>query len=132
MDIYNPKARLSAFIFIDNKIYLAKTHTECLINYLIDKKLVKNEKHFFKLLYSNNKKKQQQIKEWSNNVEQFSIFGELSFYNKELSLFVFDDINKFGLKSLSSIVYDLYGNIPIYYAKYNIESINHYEIIKLL
>lgn len=131
MEIYNPKARLSAFIFINKKIYLGKTHTECLIKYLIDKKLIKNEKHFFKLISSNNRKNQEKIQIWSKEVEQFSIFGELSFYNKELSLFVFDDINKFGLDCLTSTIYNIYGIIPIYYAKYNKDVINHYEVIKL-
>lgn len=128
---YNPKARLSAFIFVENKLYLAKTHTECLINLLIEKKLLKNEKQFFKMLNSNKTKYQQQIKSWSNEVEKCSIFGELSFFNHQLALFVFDDINNFGLECLKKIVLYQYGNIPIYYAKYDVEVENNFKLIKL-
>lgn len=130
-EIYNPKARLSAFIFIDNHLFLANTHTECIINFLIEKKLVKSEKQFFKMLNNPKDKYQNKIKQWSNAIEKYSIFGELSFYEKQLSLFVFDNISEYGLNCLKPIVYSKYGNIPIYYAKYDINVENHFDLIKL-
>lgn len=131
-ELYNPKARLSAFIFVENKLYLAKTHTECLIHFLIEKKLVKNEKQFFRMLNNPKDKYQNKIKQWSKEIEKCSIFGEFSFYEKQLSLFVFDNISEYGLKCLKPIVYSKYGNIPIYYAKYDINVENHYKIIELI
>lgn len=127
---YNPKARLSAFIFVDNKLYLSKTHTECLIQFLIDKKLIKNEKQFFKKL--NNPKYEQQVQQWSDEVEKCSIFGELSFYQHGLAMFVFDNISEFGLKCLSPVMLKQFGRIPLYYAEYNCLSENKFILHKLL
>ena len=128
---YNPKARLSAFIFVENKLYLAKTHTDCLITLLIEKKLLKNEKQFFKMLNSNKDKYKKQIENWSKEVEKCSIFGELSFFNHQLSLFVFDDINNYGLECLKFATINQYGNIPLYYAKYDTTVENNFKLIKL-
>lgn len=129
-ETYNPKARLSAFIFVENKLYLAKTHTECLINFLIDKNLLRNEKQFFKML--NNPKYESKVKQWSEEVEKCSIFGELSFYQHNLAMFVFDNISEYGLKCLSPVMLKQFGRIPLYYAKYNSCSENKFELYKLL
>jgi hypothetical protein len=128
---YNPKARLAAFIFIEDKLYVAKTHTDCIIQFLIDKKLVKNERQFFNMLNGKIQKHKDLIASWSAAIEKCSIFGEFSFYEKNMALFVFDDINQYGLECLKPIVYANYGDIPIYYAKYNIEEQTHFQLIKL-
>lgn len=127
---YNPQARLSAFIFVENRFYLAKTHTECLINYLIEKKVLKSEKQFFKMI--NNKKYEDKVKEWSQEVEKCSIFGEMSFYNHGLAMFVFDNISELGLKCLHPAMLRQFGNIPLYYAEYNCQSMTKFELHRLL
>lgn len=126
---YNPQARLSAFIFVENNLYLAKTHTECIIQLLIEKELVKNETHFYKLL--NSEKTKDQIESWSSQIENCSIFGELAFYDKKLTLFLFDKVTEYGLEKIKECTFNKYGEIDIYQAKYDINYENHYCLIKL-
>lgn len=129
---YNPKARICAFIYAENKLYLGKTHTECIMNLLIEKRMIKNEKQFFKMLNSDNEKYINQIQNWSFEIEKCSIFGELSFFNNNLTAFVFDFVTNYGLQSLKNILHNKYGPINIYQAKYDINYVNNYSLIKLI
>ena len=129
--IYNPKTRIAAFIFVENDLYLAPTHTECIIELLISKKIIKNEKQFYKILHSENKKNKLLIEDWMQEIENNSIFGELSYYDRVLTAIAFDNLTTEGFNSLISILYPKYGQIPIYYAKYNIALESHFELIKI-
>lgn len=80
----------------------------------------------------NNKKYEDKIMEWSKQVENCSIFGEMSFYNHGLAMFVFDNISELGLKCLHPAMLRQFGNIPLYYAEYNCQSTNKFELHRLL
>ena len=129
MEGYSLDNRLNAFIFIENEFIQNDTHTDCVICFLINKKLILNEKRFFKML--KHKHKKIILNNWLKQIEDNSVFGEIAIFDNKISLIVFDDLSRFGLEALKLKAFEKFGDIPILYAKYDKNSSQNFNIIFL-
>ena len=115
--LYRSKDRITAFIFLEDTFIQAKSHTDCVINILINEEIVKDENEFYKNMKDNMFKKY--IEHLTAEIEGQSVFGELNIHNGKLSLIVFDKLNRFGLEIIRKKSRELWGDIPIYYLNLN-------------
>lgn len=120
LPLYKSKDRITAFIFLEDTFIQAKSHTDCVINILINEDIVKDENEFYKNMKDSVFKKY--IEHITAEIEGQSVFGELNIYNGKLSVIVFDKLNSYGIKIIKEKSKELWGNIPIYYL--NLETPN--------
>lgn len=123
------KNRVIAFIYIEGEFYSHKYHTECITQYLIKKELIKKHEDLYKML--SDKMKEPLARSWINTIEKNCIYGELSEYNGDMCMIIFDELTEYGIKRLEEKGYKEFGVKKIYYAKYLGQSKKKFKFIRL-
>ena len=123
------KNRINAFIFIENKFYSNKFHTECVTDFLIDKGLIKTDKEFYSMLECD-KTKEKALK-WKSIIEEHCVFGETALINGELVVVIFDKLTEYGLTTIRAKADEVFGIKKILLAKYILGSSSKFEFIEI-
>lgn len=108
--------RISAFIFIENKFYCHKLHTECVTEYLKHKNLIKTDNELYKLL--KNKKTEQMAREWIQLIEENCIFGETAIMDGSLVVIIYENLTQKGIEIIKSKSKERFGTDKVYIAMY--------------
>ncbi len=120
--LYSLKNRISAFVFLEDTFVQAPSHSQCVMNILIGERIIRSEDEYYHLMKQPNTQKQLQqiIKE----IENRSVFGELTLYKGRLAIIVFDELSSYGIYTIKNATKGVMGDLPIYYLNLNEDSKN--------
>lgn len=121
--------RITAFIFIEEKFYSHKYHTECVTEFLKEKKLIKKEEDLYKMLKDKNK--EHIARKWIEEIEDNCIFGEVANINNLLSIVVFDTLTEYGIEIIKEQALKDFGIDRLIYARYTGNNVCKFQFIEL-
>lgn len=108
--------RITAFIFIEEKFYSHKYHTECITLFLKEKGLIHKEQDLYNMLKDTNDNLI--AKEWIKQIENNCIFGEIAHINNSLSVIVFEELTDYGLTLIKQKAFETFGINKVTYARF--------------
>lgn len=121
--------RVSAFIFIEEKFFSHKYHTECVTEFLKSKKLINTDEELYKMLKNN--QKEHIARKWIEQIENNCIFGEIATIKGETSIVVFDKLTSYGLEAIKKEGLKQFGVNKIVFARYIGLPNNKFEFIEI-
>lgn len=119
--------RIVAFIYIEGEFFTHKFHTECITNYLKSKKMINKDEELYLMLNNNSSI----ARKWIDKIEDNCIFGEMSNYNNEIVVIIFDELTELGKSVLKKKCLERFGITKVLQAKYIGEKYNKFTFTEL-